>query len=63
MYEETPIYARAYESKTSKETEEEVDLFTTKPTRPLIQVNVTRPLKEFCGKYTFADEDADQVRP
>ena len=62
VYVEKPVFAKPYESKTSKETEAEVDFFTTKATRPPIQVNVSRTRKQFGGKYTFADEDADQVR-
>ncbi|RLN62852.1 hypothetical protein BBJ29_008618, partial [Phytophthora kernoviae] len=52
--------SRPWTSATARETHEDVEALTVKPSRPLITISVTKMSDELNADYKFSDRDADQ---
>ncbi|KAG7398630.1 WD repeat-containing protein 63 [Phytophthora boehmeriae] len=60
VYEDKPVMSRPWTSTTARETHEDVEALTIKPSRPLITISVTKMSDELNADYKFSDRDADQ---
>ncbi|GMF43161.1 unnamed protein product [Phytophthora fragariaefolia] len=60
VYEDKPVLSRPWSSATARESHEDVEALSIKPSRPLITMSVTKMSDELNADYKFSDRDADQ---
>ncbi|KAJ8548486.1 hypothetical protein ON010_g11187 [Phytophthora cinnamomi] len=60
VYEDKPVLSRPWTSATARETHDDVEALSIKPSRPLITMSVTKMSDELNADYKFSDRDADQ---
>ncbi|KAE9004249.1 hypothetical protein PF010_g13480 [Phytophthora fragariae] len=60
VYEDKPVLSRPWTSATARESHDDVEALSIKPSRPLITMSVTKMSDELNADYKFSDRDADQ---